>query len=992
MFRPLTVALVLVLCPLASAQSLPPGLIFHATFDGDLQAQFARGDTAATPEGHPQFADGYRGQGLVVGDLDGSAGVKYPVAGNFDLERGTLSLWVQPLNWDGDTRCYRLLFRAWLAQGGQFLLYRNTTADTPLWLYLEPGDAPHGRAWVKAPLRDWQPGQWHHVAVTWCRFEGMAIYVDGELKQHLGQVGGLYGPLQSEMMFGGDWEKKGGRTVIDEAMIFDRMLSPQEIALLADRTDPLPADPRPGDIPGVYLTHAFLGQRILARIWPDCLGEPVQAARLSIRPQGRDEAVAAVDSRLGDSLATMELDITPLAHGPYVARVDLLRDGQMVGGEELAFSKETDDTWQTAATIGRRDTVLPRFQPLRAQEDIITTYAKTCRYAGSGLPAAISAWDQPLLAAPVRVLASTPAGPLAFNPGSLHCAAASDVQAELAGSLVGDGLDVHTRVLARYDGTLWHTLRFAARPGLRLTDLHIEIPLVPAQAEYLCWIAPARVRERWDYGALPQGEGRVWADEFLPALWIGTEDCGLGWYAESDEHWDIEGREALTIERRPEETVLCMNIIRAPRSLQGEFTIEFGLQPTPVRPLLPGWRSAQWLPSADISRFFLGLRRTPFADRGLEGQSPRGKVAYLYTHHQYFTNTLPRDPDEFREMIARAKSYGLYTTPYTEARLLPEAAGDVLTDYEGMLAQPPVRAATYGAVCTAEGCHRGRFGDWLVWYVSHMAKEYGSNGIYLDEMWMTGCSNPAHGCGYVGPDGKRRLTYPLRAANETYRRLRQFFHDRGEPFWLTYHISSGRVPPLPTFGDCLLMLEERYTAVSQNPDYLENTRPDQLRAHSPRAWGIPVVALPQFKMSGDWMKDPQLAHRFMAAVVPHDLMVWPCFADTGEIMRIRDALMAFGIGEADADFLGYWQSDSGISCPDQRVMVSAYTRPGALLLCVTNTTAEPIDALPITLDPGRLGLPLTAATDALTGEELSIRGQTIVLPLPAKSLRLIRVQ
>jgi len=83
------------------------------------------------PSSHAATLDGYRGQGLVVGDLDGSAGVKYPVAGNFDLERGTLSLWVQPLNWDGDTRCYRLLFRAWLAQGGQFLLYRNTTADTP---------------------------------------------------------------------------------------------------------------------------------------------------------------------------------------------------------------------------------------------------------------------------------------------------------------------------------------------------------------------------------------------------------------------------------------------------------------------------------------------------------------------------------------------------------------------------------------------------------------------------------------------------------------------------------------------------------------------------------------------------------------------------------------------------------------------------------------------------------------------------------------------
>ncbi len=570
---------------------------------------------------------------------------------------------------------------------------------------------------------------------------------------------------------------------------------------------------------------------------------------------------------------------------------------------------------------------------------------------------------------------------------------ASEVQADLSGSLSGDGLDVQTQTVARYDGTVWHTLRFAPREGLALTGLRIEVPLTVDQASLLYWVAPGRVTDRGGYGALPEGEGVVWSDEFIPSLWLGSEDRGLGWYAESDEHWDIEGDDALTIERRAGETVLAMNIIRASREMAGEFTIEFGLQATPVRPLEPGWRSNQWLPSTDISRFFLGLRKRPFDERDLEGQTPRGKVAYLYTHHKYFTNTLPRDPDEFREMIERAKGFGLLTTPYTEARLIPEAFGDVMMRREAMITQPPLRATTYGAACNAGGCHRGVFDDWFVWYVSHMAREYGSNGIYLDEMWPQGCYNPAHGCGYVGPDGARRKTYALRAWNESYRRLRQMFVERGEPFWITYHISGGRVPPLPTFGDCLLIGEERYHTVGANPDYLENTKLDEWRAgFCPEAWGIPTVAIPQFKMNSEWMKDPELAHRMMAAVVPHDAMVWPLFSDTDAIMQVRDALMAFGIGEDDASFIGYWEDGTGIQCPDERVVVSAYTRPGQVLLCVTNRSDEEIASVPVTVDMAKLGVAGAQAADVISGDEIVIDARTVLLPMPPKRLRLVLVE
>jgi hypothetical protein len=995
MLRPSLLAALLIASSFAHAQDeLPSGLVFHASFEGALDADFAGGDATGTAEGAPEFVAGHDGQGLMVGDIEGSAAAVYQREGNFDPERGTLAMWVQPVNWEGEQSCYRPLFQMRLMAGGQFLLYKHHAATNALWFFLEPSGAPMGKMYARASISDWGPGKWHHVAITWTRYEGMAIYVDGEQRQHLADAGLLDEPFEATMRFGSDWEAKGGRTVLDEAMIFDRMLAPGEIAALGGRADDPPENPRPDDIPGVMLAHAFLGQRVLARVWPDCLGEPaVEAARLTLTPEAGGDAVAEVEAILEDELQTLDLKLTDLPHGMYVARVDLLRGGEVAGSESLVISKETDDTWESAARIGVADTVLPRFEPLTVDGNAVSCYAKRYEFSGSGLPGAVTARGEAMLAGPVRVVARTADGELKLRDGAPAMGRATDVQADLGGSLSGEGLDVQVKTVARYDGTVWHTLRFTAREGLALESLRIEVPLAPTQAELFAWHAPGRYRERWGYGALPEAEGVVWADEFIPSLWLGSEDRGLGWYAESDEHWDIEGEDALTIERGPDETVLAMNIIRAPRELAGEFTIEFGLQATPVRPLEPGWRSNQWLPSRDISRFFLGLRERPFDERDIAGQTPNGKIAYLYTHHKYFTNTLPRDPGEFREMIERAKGYGLLTIPYTEARLIPEAFGDVLMRREGMLADPPVRAATYGAACSAGGCHAGLFGDWFVWYVSHMAREYGSNGIYLDEMWPNGCASAAHGCGYVGPDGKRRKTYAVRACLESYRRLRQMFVERGEPFWIAYHISGGRVPPLPTFGDCLLIAEERYGIVAENPDYLGNTKLDEWRASfCPEAWGIPIVAIPQFKMSGEWMKDPELAHRLMAAIVPHDVMVWPLFSETDAIMQVRDALMAFGIGEEDAGFIGYWEEDAGIECPDERVVVSAYTRPGQILLCVTNRSDDEIARVPISVDLRKLGLAGVSATDQITGEGVAIAGGVVTLAMPAKSLRLLKTE
>jgi len=91
----------------------PEGLTFYASYDDGLDADEAAGDATGTAEGNPEFAEGHSGRGLVVGDLDGSAGVRYATASNFNFVRGTISMWVQPLNWRGDDAENHLFFNAW---------------------------------------------------------------------------------------------------------------------------------------------------------------------------------------------------------------------------------------------------------------------------------------------------------------------------------------------------------------------------------------------------------------------------------------------------------------------------------------------------------------------------------------------------------------------------------------------------------------------------------------------------------------------------------------------------------------------------------------------------------------------------------------------------------------------------------------------------------------------------------------------------------------
>ena len=93
----------------------------------------------------------------------------------------------------------------------------------------------------------------------------MHLYVDGRLVKSALGISMPRKLLKPTIRFGGVWQANGGRTLLDEAMIFDRMLDAHEVARLAGQPMELPDPARPRDVPGVALAQAILGQRVLAR-------------------------------------------------------------------------------------------------------------------------------------------------------------------------------------------------------------------------------------------------------------------------------------------------------------------------------------------------------------------------------------------------------------------------------------------------------------------------------------------------------------------------------------------------------------------------------------------------------------------------------------------------------------------------------------------------------------------------------------------------------
>ena len=219
---------------------------FQADFEGTLEA-FAKGNKIAptTMDTVGMFDKGITGKGVKVGPwlgmmtpettetADRNFGYNYPINGCASTERGAVSFWVKPVDWDGSNGTnHRMFINLMSAQGGyQFVIYK-VLSQPHLYIYCISGGKNSGQR--IGSLVKWKKDEWHNVVFNWDN-GAFCTFVDGEVTGN-----GTYTPMKGEfarMRVGSiKWAYEVGASVMDEIRLFDAPLSPDEAKGLFNKT------------------------------------------------------------------------------------------------------------------------------------------------------------------------------------------------------------------------------------------------------------------------------------------------------------------------------------------------------------------------------------------------------------------------------------------------------------------------------------------------------------------------------------------------------------------------------------------------------------------------------------------------------------------------------------------------------------------------------------------------------------------------------------
>jgi len=167
---------------------------------------------------------------------------------------------------------------------------------------------------------------------------------------------------------------------------------------------------------------------------------------------------------------------------------------------------------------------------------VVEPWGRQYEFANDSLISGIYVGEHNLLAAPVRMKMLTGKGEVKQGRTSLSVLESSDDRVRLSRK-IGGRHPVEVEVRVEYDGMIWFDWKVSGSRA-PITELTLEVPIAAEHARYLWHGGPGKGGgyEGRKPGFLPK-EG--FSNPFMAALWLGDEDRGLQWFADSDESWQL---------------------------------------------------------------------------------------------------------------------------------------------------------------------------------------------------------------------------------------------------------------------------------------------------------------------------------------------------------------------------------------------------------------------------------------------------------------------
>jgi hypothetical protein len=953
-----------------AAGVLPPPPTLLLDFENGVAGVGRDGQTIAPRvEGKAEFQDGKFGKAFVSGP--GAGYLHFPTAGVVSKQAGTVEMWVMPIDWSGDDEEFHMFFK--VSGDGMIYLYKYYRSILGMLLLSNGGGDKRNRLTYKN-VDDWKPGQWRHIAATWTPHR-QALYIDGELAR--AGIPELPQSLDNEFLIGDHPFQanvpRTSRSLIDSVRIYDRALSPEVIAAHAagdfSKTTPLSDT-------SAQLDFTVSDNRILPTITLIGADIDTRQSRVEFSVMQGGKEVKQQTGRTFDGVIAAADFADDLAPGEYVLRA-VVRDakGQSLGALNRPLTVPSRE-WMNN-TLGEEKKVLPPWTPLVVQQNAagfsVHCWGREYRFGDGLLPLQIIAKGEPLLQSPLRLGVLSGGKPLSWKAERAKVKDASDYEVNIIGSAVAQTPQGQVRVESNlhleYDGLMVVTLKFQSSPNWKPGAVNLEIPVRADNALY---------RHGWQSdlkpfsGSLPPGTGVLQNGAFLPAAWLGDNERGLFWFCESAQFWpNWKSENAFQIARENSAVTMRLNLLNG-QEPPTDWSFQFGLQATPVKPLPADWRKWRLSPAPRAT-----------AELIWPTTAPDSMQQYGYAQ--------ARDPQAFKKRVDALHAEGKAAIPYSVLNGLSGAT----PEWKWFGKDWDVQAGDYGSsdvVKVGSPLHytsptQESWRDFVVWKNRQFFKDNNLDGIYHDLTYPWAWAVPSANTGWF--DGKEwHKTHPMLAYRELYRRHYASLKALKPDAFLMGHMSSRINIPVLAYEDAMLNGETLLTPLKGKNSYMDVISLDQWRAeYTGRQWGVMPFLLPEF--DAVQREKVQPTRGLAALTMLHDVTPWPIWSNAKVWAGMFDALDAFGY--VQSEFIPYWDAAPPATTDMKDVYVSVYKRADGRALAIVGNTSKEARTGTVTLNAKRIGLPTAGVLSWPDKKPLVQNGDKIELSVPGLDYQMLLI-
>lgn len=577
-------------------------------------------------------------------------------------------------------------------------------------------------------------------------------------------------------------------------------------------------------------------------------------------------------------------------------------------------------------------------------------------------PAAVTVAKKELLAAPVRLVPGFAGKAERWTECTGWLSESTGERIVYHGQAIAQNVRINLRLTAEKDGLFWYDILLLPQTGIgtrggvmefpkpedlppKLDSLVLEIPVTAHTAELFHYWPRKDGTNATNSGFVPE-ELEL---PFCPIVWLGNEDGGITFYAESDENWKPADKErVITIRREADRTVLRVHLLDALPELwarlmaQGKHPFEpvkfsFGLQATPVK---------RYEKKHGFERDFMQVwGQVPKEEQALEEhlREVSGKGAKWYSLHEDWSMIQnygqPADEAAVRTFVKKVHEHGMRAIPYFGYEYA-SAAPDFFENGDACVRK--TEEGDYTAVWHRDPhqvdyivCYAGGYSRVQLERCIHAMDAYGFDGVYLDGTIIPqACANAAHGCGYTDLDGVRHVTYPLRACRSHIKKLSDAVHARGGI--IDAHQSGCCAPMLMAYCDSYF--DGEHLSLKPGEKLSQALDVGAMRAEfTGFNWGLPI----QFCLTEALMHAKPEDCFGMLMLYGVDIKA---YGDTeklvlGEYWRIMD-----DFGTADSVFYPCWHKQKPVSVSGAEMFCAAWEKGESVLVLTVNLGDEPVKA------------------------------------------------